>query len=512
MSFELESIQKKLEALESKGKAINAHQLSNVASFVQEQKGGDAEITRNLNHFSTLVSDYERASKLKEMNFHNMPVIFEPPQSDDPLKISERLVIAMSKSLHGIQAALQDGMTFHVDYLYTISPENPDFAQFIGRDLKGRAYRLATADMVRHGKSGSFSSLPDVNFNVYGLKNIESDLPGEKGEEIKAFLARLCLMSENMDIIRNPAPTKDLWYCTAAGLSVKINEGNEQELKNQYPFMMGLSHPMLNAQVKKFNPQLPLEIRDALVKQPTFGKIVKNSKELLKVLTENPNSVSSTEIVPSIVSVMAGLEVPFGSPCSKAYNDERNRKIVKAHETNFARSKNPHERLFNALLIISTFGKGFRFDTKPKYEHKKVSFYPTNVDNNTGLKRDSTLKAQSNPSPTANLSGASISSDVVFDTFMELKDQALQPEQIAFLILNELGQQTLPLTKDELKEIGGIISGMRRVPDEKIKTGAQWFSSVVEQKIEQIHCANNNTKESNHNRQPDTQRAPIQRP
>jgi hypothetical protein len=496
MTFNADTVSQQLTSLEGKGKAIDAKKLSDVALFIEERKSENPLIIRNLNHFATLLNDYERASKLKEMKFHNMPVIFEPPQSDDAYKNSEKLVVALSKSLHGIQAALLDGVAFHIDYSYTKSAARPDFAQFVARDLKGRAYRLATASIVDFGDStkhdmGHFESYPERSFNLYTLDEIEPDLPGEQGEEIKELLSRLCLTSEKMGIIREPEKTKDIWFCSAAGLTVTLDEDTSVKMTNKLPFMMGLCHPMLNAQIKKFNPDFPKKIRDALVKQPTFGKLKKCAAPLLETLTESPNSISYGEIIPKTLSAMKEAGIEIGAPCSKTLSDERNKQIIKAHENNFARSQSPHERLFNSALISSSLGAGFRFDTKPAYEHKKVNFYPTNVDDNTGLKRGKgenfTPRAPSRPrSNTTN-----ISSDVILETFMELKDQALQPEQIAFLILSELDQQALPLTKDELKEVGGIVSGMRRVPASRIKTGAEWFASVIEQKIDQVNDANN---------------------
>ena len=50
------------------------------------------------------------------------------------------------------------------------------------------------------------------------------------------------------------------------------------------------------------------------------------------------------------------------------------------------RSGMPHERLFNTAVYLSGDSAGFRFDRAPAYEHKRVNFYPTKIDEQTGEK------------------------------------------------------------------------------------------------------------------------------
>lgn len=500
MAFELERIKSDLEKISGRGKAVDTDYLYKIAKLSFENSENHPAILRNLTHFQTLVGDYERASKLKDTKFHAMPVIFEAPKPYTSYTLSIQLVQAMAKIVHGLQAALKDGVAFHLESIPTNSKTEPYIFQLLAHDLKGRAYRLATAAATEFGDikdelPGRFENVPHGRFEMYTLNGITPEIDGSIGKDITALLERLAIITPNIDIIRTPDKTKDIWYCNAAGLTITDESGLFDPRTNQLPFMMDMIHPMLNAQVAKHAPELALSLRDALVKQPTFSKIMKNTPE------DRQNGAITVQ---KLIDTFKELDIEHSSR-PMVPSSLRDKQLNDALSYLNQRSGMPHERLFNTAVYLSGDSAGFRFDRAPAYEHKRVNFYPTKIDEQTGEKANRPAKTGKKSPPaedpvSKNKPGVTIDTNKVLEEFGNLRSQGLQPQQIAILILNELGLETLPLEQHELNQISGVIEGMRHVPASKLRTGAEWFSTLIEQKVNAVtpnnHVSPNNEQRS----------------
>ena len=509
MAFELERIKSDLEKISGRGKAVDTDYLYKIAKLSFENSENHPAILRNLTHFQTLVADYERASKLKETKFHAIPVIFEAPKPYTSYTLSIQLVQAMAKSVHGLQTALKDGVAFHLESIPTNSKTEPYIFQLLAHDLKGRAYRLATAAATEFGDikdelPGRFENVSHGRYEMYTLNGITPEIGGSIGKDITALLERLAIISPNIDIIRTPDKTKDIWYCNAAGLTITDESGLFDPRTNQLPFMMDMIHPMLNAQVAKHAPELALSLRDALVKQSTFSKIMKNTPGL-----GEQDKRSGAITVQKIIDTFKELNIEHSSR-PMVPSSLRDKQLNDALSYLNQRSAMPHERLFNTAVYLSGDSAGFRFDKAPAYEHKRVNFYPTKIDEQTGEKASRPAKPSKKSPPaeepvSKKRPGVKIDTNKVLEEFGNLRSQGLQPQQIAILILNELGLETLPLEQHELNQISGVIEGMRHVPASKLRTGAEWFSTLIEQKVNTV-TPNNHVSAKNERSSPGIRR------
>lgn len=499
MTFEIERTRSLLADIKTFGKAVNTNYLFQLAQLSSDNSENHPAVIRNLTHFQTLLSDYLRACKMKDTKFHAMPVIFETPKPYTAYTISTRLVQAMAKSVHGLQAALKDGVAFHLDASPTGSSAEPFLYQLIAHDLKGRAYRLASASSKEFGWGekalhGSFDDVQEGRHQMFILKDIVPEIEGELGQQISSLLERLTIIDANIDIIRSPDEYKDIWYCNASGLTARDESGLFEPRENQLPFMSGMLHPMLNAQVAKHAPDLALKIRDALVKQPTLGTIIKKAGSL-DAFPKKLDSLNAT------LKVLGEAQVPNSGLITtpkRLRDKELNDAIREMHE----RSPLAHELIFNNTIHFSGNAAGFRFEQRPAYEHKRVNFYPSKVDPSTGeaapkkapaskLKQNSPSKFNATPLSSA----SSISAEKVLEAFNDFKGQGLQPQQMAILILTELEMEKLPLNNNELNQISGVIEGMNNVPVSRLKSGAEWFSALVEQKITSLTSSPSKVKE-----------------
>lgn len=495
MAFELAKTKVLLDDIKTFGKAINTNYLLQLAQLSSDNSENHPAVIRNLTHFQTLLGDYLRACKMKDTKFHAMPVVFETPKPYTAYTISTQLVQAMSKSVYGLQAALKDGVAFHLDASPTGSSSEPFLYQLIAHDLKGRAYRLASASSKEFGWDekalhGSFEDVQKGRHKMFILNDIVPEIEGEMGLQITSFLDRLMVIDTNIDIIRSPDEYKDIWYCNASGLTAKDESGFFEPRENQLPFMAGMLHPMLNAQVAKHAPDLALKLRDALVKQSTLGKIIKTAGSLDEFPKKSDSLKATLQILDSMEVANSGLVTSPKRLRDKELNDA-------IHEMH-SRSPLAHETIFNNTVYFSGNAAGFRFDQRPAYEHKKVNFYPSKIDPKTGEavpKKTPSPKMKKNTYAGPSNSAITVSSEKVLEAFNDFKGQGLQPQQIAILILAELEMEKLPLDNNELKQISSVIEGMKNVSVNRLRSGAEWFAALVEQKVNSPNTSPNKVKE-----------------